>query len=201
MNNMTNRIRSLQYPSEQERRKNMLDMPHMKPLTDHVEWIRESHNGVPWFDPCDGGIEAKALFLLQDPGPKAVKSGFISRNNNDPSAENQFRFQKTAGLDREDTLLWNIVPWRVKRVVAKDRDDALPYLEKLIALLPQLKVIILSGNEAWKCHSKVRTITDMHILETYHTGNRGLNSQGRREEFIESVIQCYREVAEIISVK
>ena len=58
------------------------------------------------------------------------------------------------------------------------------------ALLPKPSDELLATKNA---------IGNVQILETYHTGDRGLNSQGKREEFIENIIQCYREVAKIIS--
>lgn len=199
MEKMNNMPRSLKYDSERERRNKMINLPHIAPLTRFVDEIRTQGYDVPYFDPCDGGIEAKALFLLQDPGKKAIKSGFISRNNDDQSAENQLKFQKEAGLNRKSTILWNIIPWRVGNVTADDRKEAIPYLKLLLNSLPRLKVIVLSGSEAWKCHSQIQSITHITILETYHTGNRGLNSQGKREEFISSVIDCYRKAAGIIA--
>src|ERR1700683_3159077 len=61
-------------------------------LTEFVEQLRTEREGdrVPNFDPLDGGIRAKCLFLLEAPGPKAVASGFVSRNNPDETAKNWF---------------------------------------------------------------------------------------------------------------
>jgi hypothetical protein len=48
---------------------------------------------VPDFDPLDGGVNAQVLFLLEKPGPMAAEdgkragSGFISRDNDDGTAE------------------------------------------------------------------------------------------------------------------
>lgn len=201
MKDLVDKPRSLKYYSEQERRKKMLYLPHIKPLTLFVNEMNDLNYEVPYFDPCDGGVESKALFLLQDPGPKAITSGFISRNNDDPSAENQFKFQIAAGLNRKDTLLWNVIPWRVESVKALDREEAIPYLIRLFTFLPKLRVIILSGGEAWKCRKNVESLTTAIILETYHTSNRGLNSQGKRGDFINSIIECYRNAAELITTR
>ena len=62
----------------------MLEEPHIRPLAGFVEAIRkETGRGpnIPQFDPLDGGILASKLILLEAPGPQAVKTGFISRNN------------------------------------------------------------------------------------------------------------------------
>jgi uracil-DNA glycosylase len=63
-----------------------LTEPHVAPLTAFVEALRAEMGpgvGLPHFDPLDGGVEAEVLYLLEAPGPRAVESGFISRNNPD----------------------------------------------------------------------------------------------------------------------
>lgn len=110
----SDRVRSLQYESEKAERQKLLSEPYIKSLTEFVDRIKKDRGlsyDIPYFDPCDGGIKAKVLFLLEAPGPKAVKSGFISRNNDDKSAQNMLYFLKQAGISREDTILWNIIPW------------------------------------------------------------------------------------------
>jgi len=78
--------------AEQRRaRTALLSEPHIQPLTEFVERMRFTKGpdyGIPYFDPLDGGVDAKALFLLEAPGPKAIRSGFISRNNPDETAKN-----------------------------------------------------------------------------------------------------------------
>lgn len=70
-----------------------LHEPHIAPLTLFVETLRTQLGpiaGIPYFDPSDGGITAKLLYLLEAPGAKALFSGFISRNNPDETAKNFF---------------------------------------------------------------------------------------------------------------
>jgi hypothetical protein len=68
---------------------------------------------IPDFDPCDGGTRAHVLCLFEAPGPRAVESGFVSRNNPDQTARNIFELHQQAGLARTSVVLWNIVPWYV----------------------------------------------------------------------------------------
>jgi len=42
-----------------------------------------------------------------------MSSGFISRDNPDPSARNFRALLAGAGIPREKTVLWNIVPWYI----------------------------------------------------------------------------------------
>ncbi len=62
------------------------------------------------FDPLDGGIEVRALFLSEMPGPMTAGPGFISRNNDDLTAEATFRFMQMAGIPLKLTVTWNVVP-------------------------------------------------------------------------------------------
>ena len=101
---------------EQHRRLLLLNLPHMAPLTHYLDEIRREdgdHLTIPNFDPCDGGVNAKGLFLLDSPDYAAVGSGFVSRNNMDHASKNLCIFMQRAGIDRRDTLIWNLTPWRL----------------------------------------------------------------------------------------
>ena len=92
----------LKNSAERGKRKSMLEFPHMAPLKSFVEQIRmDFKRQAPDFDPCDGGINARALFLLEAPGPRALASGFISRNNPDPTARNTLNLFACTRLPRE----------------------------------------------------------------------------------------------------
>ena len=105
--------RSLGDPEVLEQRRALLNCRHMQRL--NRAKLRAEQKGVefPDFDPLDGGINAEALFLLEEPGPPTVRnggSGFISRNTNDATAENIWKFMRKAGTSRECTITWNVVP-------------------------------------------------------------------------------------------
>ena len=170
-------------------RRSMLTLPHILPLVEYLETLKSelgSDFDTPMFDPCDGGVEAKALFLLEAPGPKAVGSDFISRNNPDPTARNINGLLDESGFKRQETILWNIVPWyvgspnKIRPVKMSDIEKALPYLEKLLALLKDLQVIILVGKKAQKAHSHLSKFTDLPIIDSYHPSNLSLNSDPNR---------------------
>ena len=63
----------LRDPAERVRREAMLTTPHMQPLTEYLAAIKNERGPayeMPHFDPCDGGIGAKSLFLLEAPGQR-----------------------------------------------------------------------------------------------------------------------------------
>lgn len=110
-------------------------------------------------------------------------SGFVSRNNPDPTAKRFFELNAQANLPRRLTVTWNVVPWyigsagKIRPAKAADIDEAEPYLRKLLDLLPRLEVIVLIGRKAQRSHALVsRLMPSARILEMPHPGPRVYNS-------------------------
>jgi uracil-DNA glycosylase len=133
---------------------------HVEPLTVLVERWRREGRDVPWVDPDLGGIHSRILFLLESPGPASSTghgSGFISPDNGDQSAARFWRLSRDARLNPRDYISWNVVPWYVsatgKAANAADADGeaALPYLHQFVALLTELRVVVVMGGfaERW----------------------------------------------------
>src|SRR5262245_27552976 len=103
--------KSLASCEERNARLAMLEAPHVVALTQFVNDVRAQMGGdyrIPYFDPLDGGTYAECLFLLEAPGPKAVTSGFVSRNNPDETAKNFFLLNRELAIERTRTVAWNI---------------------------------------------------------------------------------------------
>jgi hypothetical protein len=150
-NTMTaDRARSLASDAEKVQRASA-DVAAVAPLAAYVERLRRHGLGdVPDFDPLDGGTSAQALFLFEKPGPKAAISGFISRNNDDRTAENTFRFMQQASIPRKITCTWNVVPaWNgTSKVTGDELRSGVACLNELFELMPNLKVVMLVGRKA-----------------------------------------------------
>ena len=184
---------------EAERRRELLSSPHMKPLSGYLVAVRDAavqiaagtEQHVPSFDPCDGGIQARVLFLLEAPGPRAKSSGFVSSNNPDPTAKNLWNLIHNAGIARADTLIWNIVPWYVGEnghilpVNNKDIQQALPYLKDLLALLPRLVLIVLVGRKAQSAEPLIRQLTSLPFCHTYHMSAQVFNRWPEKKKLTE----------------
>ncbi len=171
-------------PEEIERRRAMLTLPHIVPLVEYAQQIATrmgSGYEIPHFDPCDGGVNAKVLFLLEAPGRKAMASGFISRNNPDPSAKTICTLLAVAAIARSVTLLRNIVPWYVGDdlaiwpVTELDIATALPFFTELIALLPHLRAVVLLGRKAQNVKSQLVRMTNAQLFESHHPSQRVMN--------------------------
>jgi uracil-DNA glycosylase len=194
--------RTLGHPAERDARLAMADLPHVAPLNALVAAMRDERSlgaEIPLFDPLDGGIEAECLFVLEAPGPGAVDSGFVSRNNPDPSASNFFRFNVAAGLARTNTVTWNIVPWYIGRGTdttsgirparSADIAEGWPYLTRVVALLPKLRTIVLTGKKAQRTR---RRLADqwpaLTILDCPHPSQQFVNrSPGNTGRLIASL--------------
>ena len=184
---------SLRSEVERARRKTLLDEPHMGSLTAFVQTIRdETGEDVPFFDPLDGGVSATCLFLLEAPGSRAVSSGFVSRNNPDVSARNFFELNREAGIPRTKTVIWNIVPWyigsgeKIRPANNDDIEEGLRYLDRLIPLLPNLRIVVTMGqkaNRAEKYLTRVRPL--MQTVQSPHPSPLYINRQpGNRDKIL-----------------
>ncbi len=165
-------------PAAREARRAHLAEPHVAPLAEYVAALRRKVGttaAIPDFDPWDGGVRAELLFLLEAPGAKAVRSGFISRNNPDETAKNFFELNREVGIPRGRTVSWNIVPWyigtgtRIRAAVRSDIKAGLPALEGLLALLPRLRVVVLIGRKAERAANFVSELRpELRVFRSPH---------------------------------
>lgn len=200
--------RSLRDPSEREARESRLDEPPVKPPTNLVGKIRKEElekikpEDVPYLDPLDGGTRSRCLFLLQDPGPKAVRSGFISRNNDDSTAETFFNLNKAATLPREVTVSWNIVPWRIGSVGAEDIEEGIPWFLRLLDLLKELEVIVLVGKKAQDAQvvnaiGRRRAEKSLRLRSMPHPGPQNIRTRAESSKKILCVLKDVKEMLNI----
>lgn len=144
--------RSLGLPAVLEARRAQVHAPHVAPLNGWVEEL-SAERWTPYFDPADGGTRAQMLLLLESPGPTASRTGFVSMDNPNATAENITCLLHLAGIPRGRVALWNAVPWQMSAggVVAPVRAhhaEAAPLTRHLLSLLPELRAVVLVGRHA-----------------------------------------------------
>jgi uracil-DNA glycosylase len=170
------RPRSMRDASVRQRRKAMLDLPHVAPLTAYVAGLRRRGTAeVPEFDPLDGGVDARVLFLFEKPGPmttessKRAGSGFISRHNDDATAEATFKFMEQAGIPRKLTVIWNVVPWwnGTRKVTSRELCQGSACVEELVKLLPALSAVVMVGESAARAKQYLKT-TGLVLIVSCH---------------------------------
>jgi hypothetical protein len=193
-------------PAEVERKTALLFEPHVAPLTALVERTRATRPEayVPYFDPTEAGIDAKILILLEAPGRRSALprgSGFVSADNDDETAKNMWQLMAAAGIDRaRDVVTWNVVPWyigdgtKIRPAAEADFDDARAATLELVALLPEVRVVLLLGrkaSDAWRSLD-----IDLPALQAPHPSPLSLNtSSARREQLAAALVRARELVA------
>jgi hypothetical protein len=157
-----------------QQRKAMLHLPHVAKLTEFAAELRRRGFGVvPEFDPMDGGVHAQILFLFEKPGPKTDEanggSGFISRNNDDSTAEATFQFMEIAKIPRRATAIWNVVPWwnGTRKITRQELIAGTESVRDLIALLPCLRAVVMVGLRATRARPYLET-TRLTLFTSHH---------------------------------
>ena len=180
-----------------------LTAPHMRDL-EQLRLRIEAASGetVPHFDPDSGGVDAEALFVLRDPSVAASEvSGFISIDNNDPTARAATSFYDATGLDRQRTLHWNAVPWEVgKRPIAQQAQLAGPYLQELVSMLSLLKVIVVLGRPARESWDLLDIDPGVPVLRCPHPNPQAWHQIDRLSGRLnkEVTAEAFAEVAHIL---
>ena len=151
---------------------------HAAPVAALNRWV-ESHAGgmrdMPWFDPLDGGVLARIMVLLEAPARHAMRPRFVSRDNPGPAQRNLKRFLAQACVAREETVLWNTVPWMPPaddvpvRLRAGDIRGGVALLDEVLVLLPCLRVVVCAGRTARQAEDAIRTRRpDVQVLSMPH---------------------------------
>jgi uracil-DNA glycosylase len=191
---------------EVARRRARLGEPHVEPIVRFVRDIRAERQdeSVPDIDPDGGGTRSRALIVLEAPGGKATAlggSGFLSPDNNDQTAANFFALREQAGLPRQFIVHWNIVPWyvggpgKVGNVTANDIAEGRPYLERLLELLPDVRVVVLMGRKAQKGWDRLAVMhSTLEVLRCPHPSPTVINTQPEARAEILAVLQRTRKL-------
>lgn len=159
-------------------------------LIERIQTEKGANYQVPRFDPNNGNENARYLFLLEAPGPKAMQTGYVSLNNPDPTARNFLRQMHQAGISAKEIALWNVVPWylgshehkKIRAATAADVQESSTYLHMLINLMPRLECIVLVGAAARNAHVFLSQHTTARILSCHHPSSRVLNSNPLTEQ-------------------
>jgi hypothetical protein len=205
---MARRMAQEEFRLEQERDRYAA---HVRPVNELVDELRDldGRGWMPHVAPSHGGVEARVLSVLRDPGPKAqegVGSGFLCWENDDPTAEQQCVAFADVGIAARDITPWNAYPWYINRApTAAERDAGVGPLVRLVALMPHLRVILLQGGEArdtWRrlIRRHPRLAAELSVVETFHPGRQALWSPDPaiREQRRTAREAAYRTVAALI---
>ena len=168
--------------------------PHVQPFNDLADAIADSEGiprgFVPYVDPQLGGVNATVLALLDNPSTKAeagTGSGLLSLENNDLTAKNCAAFYNNLGLRPGQFVHWNVAPAPIAgekngQSSNSERERGARWLKDIVELLPNLRVILLMGDNArdgWK-KSGLNPDGVFIPLDVPHPSQRGLNNREGR---------------------
>jgi hypothetical protein len=186
---------------------------HIAPINRLVDALRESGGRwLPYVAPMYGGVSARLLSLLRDPGPMTQShkgSGFLSMENDDATAEAISQYFAAAGIGAIDIVPWNVYPWYINRAPkASELNDGIEPLRRVIGLLPHLRVVMLHGGSAvdgWKRfarqHQSPVTALGLVVIETYHTSRQAFwhSDPSVRESRREHLRGAFTEAARVLA--
>jgi hypothetical protein len=186
---------------------------HVAPINRFVDDLRESGTRwLPYVAPMYGGVHARLLSLLRDPGPKTREqkgSGFLSMENDDPTAEAISQCFATVEIGAQDIVPWNVYPWYINRAPkVSELNEGLEPLRRLLDLLPNLRVVMLHGvsaQDGWrrfaKQHGQLLVVRKLHVIETYHVSRQAFwhGDPSVRELRREALRQAFIEAARLLS--
>lgn len=177
--------------------------PRVRPLNDLADRIADlqgiPRGYVPYVDPDQGGIHARALVLLDNPSTKAEAardggSGLLSLDNNDATAKNCREAYAANGIDWNWVVHWNVCPFPTGREkggsVASERARGAGWTREFVSLCPKLEVVLRLGRAAedgWR-HTRIRR-PDIYVFPdgVPHCSRRGLASQAARQRFEDTI--------------
>ncbi len=144
-------------------------------IVENIRSIKGEKN-VPSFDPQNGNENAKFLFLMEAPGPGAIRSGCVSFDNQDPTARNLRIQLAEAGITRSEIAIWNAVPWylgnenfsKIRSPKPAEIVEARRYLTDVIETMTSLKCIVLVGSHARRHHLFLSTKVSARIVTCHH---------------------------------
>jgi uracil-DNA glycosylase len=161
--------------------------PHVEPINRMADAYAAEGRPMPYVAPVHGGINARMLFILRDPGPGTADSHregtrWLCIENDDQSAERFSGLLVRAGIRVEDTLPWNAYPWYINAKPSGEQLRAgLEPLNRLLGMLPDLQVVVLMGNSAqtsWDLLVESGKAPRVQVLRTRH--HRAKRSSVRR---------------------
>lgn len=176
---MARRMRDPDYRAEQEAKR--FD-EHIAPINTYVDEIR-SEAWAPYVAPIYGGVNARLLYVLRDPGPKTqddTGSGFLCWENDDATAETICRLCEEVGIVASDAMPWNAYPWYINRdPKAKELEQGVVTLKRIIDLLPNLQVVLLLGKAAQDGWDRLErrfptgiAARNFKVIRTFHTSRQ-----------------------------
>jgi hypothetical protein len=185
--------------------------PHIAPVNALVDRLSDpdGREWMPYVAPMHGGTNATVLSLLRSPRPATQRrkgSGFLSVENDDRIAEQQWHLFHDAGIDPAVVLPWNAHPWYIDGAPsAAELEAGVAALARLIAVAPALQVAILQGRVAKAAWRQLlsrfpETARGIKAVPTIRPGRKSLMqlSPAVRAEGAAAQVEAFRLARQIL---
>lgn len=191
-------------------------LPHIAPFNALVDELRADpdRGWMPYIAPMYGGVHARVLSVLRDPGPKTQDedgSGMLCVENDDDAAQYMSELLAGAGVPVAELVPWNAYPWYMhvrgtsKVPNAEQLNAGVEPLRRVIDLMPDLRVVIVHGgtaHDAWDRFEKRHrsTAARSRVLRTFHTARTTFRhpDPAVRESRHQHLRDTFAELAEIL---
>lgn len=187
--------------------------PHVEPINRMVDRLRgiDGRGWMPYVAPLHGGVEARVLMLLRDPGRGTNNegdrggSGCLCVENDDATAERVATLLDEVGLTPTDIMPWNAYPWYINRAPSSaEIAVGVGPLADLLRMLEQLQVVLLLGSEARNCWWRLEKrepalVGPLRVIATRHTSNQAfIGTAEQRTAWKAEQLDDFREAAAVV---
>jgi hypothetical protein len=173
---------------------------------------------VPYVAPHYNAANAKILSLYSNPGPRlgdGSAPSFLSRENDEPTAERMSQIYATVGLSDADVVPWNAYPWNLQQAYPNGLPpqlvvDGLVPLKRMLELHPRIRAVVAHGADAQRSMRLLSTkkrfadfarSRPLVVLEARHPANRVFVLPSHdRTAALERVCATYRDAMESVGV-
>lgn len=161
-------------------------------LEQYLNDMRKEKEGYEYPNFCSeysNQIENKEiLVILQDPGNSSpeTKTGECSILNPDPTAKKIRETLSNVKIDYNKVLLWNFFPFfgfKGTKILDEDKDFWASKIEDLLNLLPNVKVLVVCGKEAWDGMRFFKNENEISFISAPHPSLRGMLSENAHIRF------------------
>lgn len=187
--------------------------PHVEPVNRFVDSLAKvrAEDEIPYVAPVHGGVQARVLSILRDPGPatrRDLGTGLISVLNPDQTAAKQLELFAHEGIDLNDVTPWNAYPWYINRApTTTEKVEGARVMRLLLDLLPNLEVVFLQGADAAETWRKLERIDpdvarkrDMLVIKSFHPSQQALWHKDplERSRRKEARREAYRQLGSVL---
>ena len=127
---------------------------------------------------------APILAVLDTPGPGAVER--CSLDNRDGTSRRQRRVMSEVGVERERVIFWNFF---AAYDGERDRRFWAGELERLINLLPNIRAVMVFGDDAWRGMRDVELPNGVTLIGAPHPSDQSCNPNPEAEPAIKCAWQ------------